>query len=293
MPQDLALTVTYIGQHGTIRMTPTTRFVWMMSDGSFQRLDGVIFSRQTGEFRVDFWRQTRTGRDYKRACGKVLTSVELPEDLAAILWGAIVPALQEAYRVPAGCVVTEEGSDSTEVPESEQPSYGVRYRQAGQVKERWFQTSEGREAWVRDMGGWISVTAEINPTTRKRLTDARLGDTVTRETHGDTGWMVQSDLSADLAQLAPHLGEKGARALISGVCSGLPLSIIWDTPFGEDRIERRSAVVLVSRLVPPHPTNGALPGRIRVSYWGFEHDIYVDRLVEVSTPQTSATYLSR
>lgn len=118
----------------------------------------------------------------------------------------------------------------------------------------------------------------VAPVERKRLGMTRLEDFRDGISYEQRrlSWMTQSDLGYDLAE-REGIDDQMGRRLIEATCSGLPLTITWQKPIRDGRFERTTATALVQMVVP---------GRIRVSYWGFEHFVYIADLVEVSVPRT-------
>lgn len=117
------------------------------------------------------------------------------------------------------------------------------------------------------------------PVERKRLGATRLEDFRNGISYEQRrlSWMTQSDLGYDLAE-REGIDDQMGRRLIEATCSGLPLTITWQKPIRDGRFERTTATALVQMVVP---------GRIRVSYWGFEHFVHIADLVEVGVPLTT------
>lgn len=107
------------------------------------------------------------------------------------------------------------------------------------------------------------------------------------------GWEAQSDLGHELAERS-NLTIEQARLLVSAVGYALPVVLTWTNTVYEyytsDRrgTETHTTAVIVTRI---HPGQGdpGYPGIIRVNYWGFSHDIYLNKIVDVVTPERGYT----
>lgn len=129
---------------------------------------------------------------------------------------------------------------------------------------------------------------------RKPLTDASWDDHRRTGITPDLalGWEREADLGHALADMMPNLSVPQARLLIGAVRGGLPVILTWDTYLpGLDQVERTETAVIVTQVFAP--TGPHFPGQARVSYWGFGHPVYLDRIVDVRTYDAVRTYRSR
>lgn len=136
-------------------------------------------------------------------------------------------------------------------------------------------------------------------TTRTPLTDttwATIGNEITPDTrYSDKPlyWTDKCDLEHQLTAGMGWTGtpDKRAESLITAAASGLPVRIVWDAPFGEDRIERTDAVVTIEHLTY-YPATATNPGnaRMRVHYLAFGHDVYLSSLRFAELVFTKTTF---
>lgn len=99
--------------------------------------------------------------------------------------------------------------------------------------------------------------------------------------HRPHGWQAESDLEHELDSLAPGLTLAMCRVLVSATGNGLPVVLTWGN---------KTTTVQITRL---HPPQGTQPGRARVRYWGgFDHDVYLDDIATVTTPDYTETLTS-
>ena len=107
-------------------------------------------------------------------------------------------------------------------------------------------------------------------------------------------WPEEVDLARQLAADLP-IPEAQARLLASAATSGNPVVLTWDTVlrnrYEPDVTERTTTTVTVQYVThwPTEPEKQQ-PARVRISYWGFEHDIYSTQIVDVRTPDTERTF---
>lgn len=90
------------------------------------------------------------------------------------------------------------------------------------------------------------------------------------------GWQAQHALSAEVAAAAD--GDLDARSwgtLLSAIRSGLPVVLVTNERHGH---RERKTVIVQYAHVAAHSTY------LRVSYWGFTHNLYVSDIESVSTP---------
>lgn len=104
------------------------------------------------------------------------------------------------------------------------------------------------------------------------------------------GWPAQADLGHQLHQLAPHLTAKQCRDLVDYANSGLPVVLTWDTPMDGGKTERHTTTVIVQWITPPHPVHASIPGRVRIRYSGFGHEVRIGQIREVSVPPSTISY---
>jgi hypothetical protein len=139
----------------------------------------------------------------------------------------------------------------------------------------------------------MTMTNDAQATsTRKPLshtTWATISGALSHESAAAFGWESLADLEHQLAAATGWTLEQ-AMALVGAVASQKPVNFTWDTPFqhANGNVERTTTVAIPSRLVAPH---GTQPGYVRISYWGFEHNVYLDQVVAVSTTETTRQYL--
>jgi len=133
----------------------------------------------------------------------------------------------------------------------------------------------------------------------KMLTDvtwAKADHMLRRNTLLEKGWSwpEEVDLARHLAADLP-IPEAQARLLASAATSGNPVVLTWDTVlrnrYEPDVTERTTTTVTVQYVThwPAEPEKQQ-PARVRIRYWGFEHDIYSTQIVDVRTPDTEQTF---
>lgn len=106
------------------------------------------------------------------------------------------------------------------------------------------------------------------------------------------GWEKESDLAYLAVGRDARLSQHQIMTLISAVRSRLPVVMTWDTPWQVDHVARTTRTVVVTRFSPPAvPATPSLPGRMRIAYWGFEHDVFLSAVVHVETPPVTTDYI--
>lgn len=132
---------------------------------------------------------------------------------------------------------------------------------------------------------------------RKYLTDvtwSSVGNMLSART--GLAWDRAADLGSLLSDRVRLLDDDQCRNLVSAALSGTPVVLTWERRgVVEDSIDVTRATVLVRHLSPPALDNEgnvqrSLPGRISISYTGFSHDVYLNRVTNVEMPDnTTAT----
>jgi len=123
-----------------------------------------------------------------------------------------------------------------------------------------------------------------------KFTFADAGGVVSRESQ--LHWRQIVDLERELDGLVAHLDARNCGTLVSAANNGLPIVLTWDTHLGEDRVERGTVTVVVTRLVPPSPVHPTNSGYVRVRYSGSEHDVWLSQVRRARRPEVETTYLS-
>lgn len=122
------------------------------------------------------------------------------------------------------------------------------------------------------------------------------GQYLTPQTAGTDGsplsWKQRTQLAAEVAELLPNLDANQCDRLISGVCTGLPVVLTFDTKIGRDTIERTRTVALVNYMTAPHKSNGQ-PGHVSITCPAMQFTLHLDRIVDVEywAVFTERTYL--
>jgi hypothetical protein len=101
------------------------------------------------------------------------------------------------------------------------------------------------------------------------------------------------DLAYDLAAMVPHLPLADCRVLIDFTQARLPMVLTFDTLLSGSYakpVERRMVTVVTDWLVAPRSGQPGLPGRVRVRYAGFGHDLYLSKVRAVQACPTVTTY---
>ncbi|QJD50341.1 hypothetical protein I5H01_gp066 [Mycobacterium phage MarkPhew] len=93
-----------------------------------------------------------------------------------------------------------------------------------------------------------------------------------------SGWEAQSTLAREAAEAAGQLDVAAWRTLLSAIKSGLPVVLV-----NRERDGRRCKMTVVVTWAVVHPECPA-GNRIRVSYWGFGHDMHLADIESVATP---------
>ncbi|AHB79570.1 hypothetical protein PBI_VALIDUS_40 [Mycobacterium phage Validus] len=97
------------------------------------------------------------------------------------------------------------------------------------------------------------------------------------------GYMDEAADARELAAFDDRLSEGEYRTLQSAIRSGLPVVLV--TRDG-DKLMRRTVVVEYATI---HPRSAADPtagsgNLIRVAYWGFGHNVWLQDIVSIDTP---------
>lgn len=104
-------------------------------------------------------------------------------------------------------------------------------------------------------------------------------------------WDALVDLEHELAPRLPHLSHEEVILLVDFTRSGLPVVLTWERPLGNGRVEITTATVLITQLHVPSLTNpSAIPGRIRIKYTGFEHDVSLPNVTRIEQTSKSITF---
>lgn len=120
------------------------------------------------------------------------------------------------------------------------------------------------------------------------------GDTF-RRSPDVVGFAAAAGLVDELAARVPHLSRDEIRTLMDFTRSGMPLILTWDTPRGEDRIERTRTACIAEYISAPgelgtmHDVRHT--GYVRVRYVGFERHLYLADLRKVEHFKAEHTYL--
>ncbi|QAX95578.1 hypothetical protein I5H03_gp068 [Mycobacterium phage Nibb] len=93
-----------------------------------------------------------------------------------------------------------------------------------------------------------------------------------------TGWQAQNALASEAAEADGHLDAAGWRTLLAAIANGLPVVIVY-----RERDGKRRKVTARVEYAVVHP-EANVSARMRLSYWGFGHDVYVSDIESVATP---------
>jgi len=94
-------------------------------------------------------------------------------------------------------------------------------------------------------------------------------------------WRQQAELVRQLMPRVPHLGKDDlARLVAAAAGSRTPVILTWETPFGEDRIERTTDACMIEYMTVPADEPGGMHdvnhvGRVHLYRCGFEGSVYL------------------
>jgi hypothetical protein len=133
------------------------------------------------------------------------------------------------------------------------------------------------------------------PTTHRPLTNIDLADFNRRglneQTLQDLGWMATCDLAFQLAERTT-LTVPQARVLVDAALNKMPVTLTWETLVGSRydgwTLETTTTQVIVENIL--YWVGSDQPGRVRIQYWGFGHDVYMDKIVDAVAPEATRTY---
>lgn len=93
-------------------------------------------------------------------------------------------------------------------------------------------------------------------------------------------YMDEAGMAEEAAALSGSLDKKQWRTILAAVRTGLPV-VITHNDGGTGRKRTITALIQYANIHTPNSS------RIRVSYWGFGHDVWASEIVSVETPDVT------
>lgn len=88
-------------------------------------------------------------------------------------------------------------------------------------------------------------------------------------------WTNQANVENQLAEIEPQFSREDYAILLSAIRGGLPVIVKWAYHDGFSDTH----TVVVKWM---HINKGSSANRIRVKYWGFEHDLYLTHIQSIA-----------
>ncbi|APU93143.1 hypothetical protein SEA_ROSMARINUS_39 [Mycobacterium Phage Rosmarinus] len=101
------------------------------------------------------------------------------------------------------------------------------------------------------------------------------------------GYMAEADDARELAAFDDRLTEAQYRTLQAAIGSGLPVVLTIREPGERPAARKVTAIVEYATIFPRNaddPTAGS-GNLIRVRYWGFGHNVWLQDIIDLDTPE--------
>lgn len=98
------------------------------------------------------------------------------------------------------------------------------------------------------------------------------------------GYMEEAALAREIVEADDRLPLAAWRTLLAAIRGGLPVVLVTRERIGGRPVRQRKTVLVEYAVVHGGDAVALSSNTLRVRYWGFEHNVWLADVVEVSTP---------